>query len=549
MSKTVRLSLKSGSQTLFTTPAPEMRILILLLFSLLTLDTAWSQLENLGKNVNTEYNEIAPTISPDGKTIYFSRVSHPQNTNGAKGSQDIWYSELRNDKWTQARRLPSPLNKEEYNSLYSITPDGNTLLIKGAYKNGVYETRGFSTSKKTARGWAAPNKIDIPGYAKTSKGQFDCGFLSNDGKVLVMSFSGKKNSKVDNLYVSFKQKNGSWSKPEDLGPEINTAEFTETTPFLAPDGVTLYFSSDRKGGQGSNDIYYSKRIDKSWKRWSRPVNLGTAINTDGYDAYYTISALGDFAYMVSFKNTEGKGDIVRFNLKPKVVPGDTVQALVAVVPAPDPVAMISGKVLDAKTGKPVEATIIYENLGDGEEVGTATTNPTTGEYKIVLPKGRKYSFRAVAKDFIAEGENIDLTDSTADGRSKDFSDITNKSLKLIPIEEGQIVRLNNIFFATGKFALSPESFPELNRIAITMTENKTLSIELGGHTDNTGSDESNLKLSQDRADSVREYLIGKGIEPDRVASKGYGETVPVAKNDTPEGQQRNRRVEFKILKK
>jgi OOP family OmpA-OmpF porin len=526
-----------------------MRILILFLISFLTLNTAWSQLENLGKSVNTEYNEIAPIISPDGKTIYFSRVSHPQNTNGAKGSQDIWFSELRNDKWTPARRLPSPLNKEEYNSLYSITPDGNTLLIKGAYKNGVYETRGFSTSKKTARGWAAPNKIDIPGYAKTSKGQFDCGFLSNDGKVLVMSFSEKKNSKVDNLYVSFKQKNGTWSKPESLGPEINTTEFTETTPFLAPDGVTLYFSSDRKGGLGSNDIYYSKRIDKSWKRWSRPVNLGPAINTDGYDAYYTISALGDYAYMVSFKNTEGKGDIVRFNLKPKVVPGDTVQAPVAVVPPSDPVAMISGKVLDSKTGRPVQATIIYENLDDGEEVGTATTNPTTGEYKIVLPKGKKYTFRAVAKDFIAEGENIDLTDSTAEGRSKDFSDITNRALKLIPIEEGQIVRLNNIFFATGKFMLSPESFPELNRIAITMTENKTLAIELGGHTDNVGSDESNMKLSQDRADAVREYLIGKGIEPDRVASKGYGETVPVAKNDTPEGQQLNRRVEFKILKK
>lgn len=526
-----------------------MRIsLILALFSLISIKS-WSQLENLGKTVNTEYNEIAPIISPDGKTIYFSRVSHPQNTNGAKGSQDIWFSELRNDKWSQARRLPSPINKEVYNSLYSITPDGNTLLIKGAYKNGVYETRGFSTSKKTARGWSAPNKIDIPGYAKTSKGQFDCGFLSNDGKVLVMSFSEKKNSKVDNLYVSFKQKNGTWSKPEDLGKEINTEEFTETTPFLAPDGVTLYFSSDRKGGQGSNDIYYSKRIDKSWKRWSRPVNLGSSINTDGYDAYYTISALGDYAYMVSFKDTEGKGDIVRYNLQPKPTPGDTAKAPVAALPVAAPVALISGKVIDSKTGKPVEATIIYEDMEDGEEVGTATTNPTTGEYKIVLPKGKKYSMRAVAQNFIAEGEMVDLTDSTADGRSKTYTEISNKSLKLIPIEEGQIVRLNNIFFATGKSDLRSESFPELNRIAITMTENKTLSIELGGHTDNTGSNELNLKLSQDRADSVREYLISKGIEPDRVASKGYGETVPVAKNDTPEGQQKNRRVEFRILKK
>ncbi|MCF2446031.1 OmpA family protein [Dyadobacter sp. CY345] len=525
-----------------------MRFVLLFAFCTLITSPLWAQLENLGKTVNTEFNEIAPIISPDGKTVYFSRISHPQNTNGTKGSQDIWFSELKNEQWTAARRLPSPLNKEQYNSLHSITPDGNTLLLKGAYKNGVYETRGFSLSKKTARGWSVPNKIEIPGYAKTSKGQFDCGYLSTDGKVLVMSFSEKKDSKVDDLYVSFKQKDGSWTKPMNLGKEINTEEFTETTPFLAPDGVTLYFSTDRKGGQGSNDIYYSKRIDKSWKRWSRPVNLGSAINTDGYDAYYTISAAGDYAYMVSFKGTEGKGDVVRYNLQPKVEPGDTA-TIQPVVPTSDPVVMISGRVIDSKTGKPIEATIIYETLPDGEEAGTATTNPTTGEYKIVLPYGQKYSMRAVAPDFIAEGESIDLTDSTSDGKGKNYKEITNKSLKLIPIEEGQIVRLNNIFFAFGKATLSKESSPELDRISITMNDNKKLFIEIGGHTDNIGGNEANLKLSQDRADAVREYLIGKGIEPDRVQSKGYGETVPVAKNDTPEGQQTNRRVEFKILKK
>ncbi len=129
-----------------------------------------------------------------------------------------------------------------------------------------------------------------------------------------MAFSEKKNSKQDDIYVSFKQKNGSWTKPLNLGPEINTEEFTETTPFLAADGVTIYFSSDRKGGQGSNDIYYSKRMDKSWKRWSRPVNLGPGVNTDGYDAYYTVSAVGDYAYMTSFKETIGKGDVVRIKL-------------------------------------------------------------------------------------------------------------------------------------------------------------------------------------------------------------------------------------------
>ncbi len=526
---------------------------LLLLLIVLIGHPAWAQpgkIENLGKAINSEYNEIAPVISPDGQTLYFSRISHPQNSFGEKGSQDIWFTESVNSMWGLARRLPAPINKEEYNSLYSITPDGNTILIKGAYANGRYETRGFSTSQRLAKGWSPPQKLDIPGYEKLSKGQFDCGVLSNDGKVLVMSFSEKKNSKQDDIYVSFKQKNGSWTKPENLGKEINTDEFTETTPFLAADGVTIYFSSDRTGGQGSNDIYYSKRIDKSWKRWSRPVNLGPAVNTDGYDAYYTVSALGDYAYMTSFKETNGKGDVVRIKLGGGSGDGkDTTNTTQPVAPAPDPVVLLSGKVIDSKTGKPVVAKIIYEDMANGEEAGTATTNPLTGEYKIVLPYGKKYSMRAVAPNFIAEGENVDLTDSVTALQGKGFREIANKSLKLIPIEAGQIVRLNNISFEFAKAALRPESFPELDRIAITMTENTKLTIELGGHTDNVGGDAANLKLSQDRADTVREYLIGKGIEPDRVASKGYGEARPIATNDTPEGQAANRRVEFTILTK
>lgn len=528
------------------------RKIVFLLLSFTYAGLSWAQtgkVENLGRAINTEYNEIAPVIAPDGGTIYFSRISHPQNAFGEKGSQDIWYAEQVGGQWGLARRLGAPINKEEYNSLYSITPDGNTILIKGAYANGRYETRGFSTSQRIARGWSAPQKLDIPGYEKISKGQFDCGYLSNDGKVLLMSFSEKKNSKEDDIYVSFKQKNGSWSKPLNLGSEINTDDFTETTPFLAPDGVTLYFSSNRKGGLGSNDIYYSKRIDKSWKRWSRPVNLGPAVNTDGFDAYYTVSALGDYAYMTSFKETTGKGDVVRIPLQQPGQPEDTTLTAQPTAPAPDPVVMISGKVIDSKTGKPVVATIIYEDMADGEEAGTATSNPLTGEYKIVLPYGKKYSMRAVAPNFIAEGENVDLTDSITAVQGKGYREIANKSLKLIPIEAGQVVRLNNISFEFGKAALRSESSFELNRIALTMTQNVTLTIELGGHTDDVGGDAANLKLSQDRADVVREYLIGKGIEPDRIGSKGYGESKPIASNSTPEGQATNRRVEFTILKK
>ncbi|GAB4009337.1 OmpA family protein [Spirosoma sp. KCTC 42546] len=511
-----------------------------------------TKVENLGNQVNSEYNEINPMISPDGKTLYFARISHPNNTHGVKGSQDIWYSELdaASGKWGPARRMGFPLNKDEYNCAYSITPDGNSMLIKGQYNNGTYETRGFSLSKKTAGGWSPPQKMDIPNYVSMSKGQFDCGFMSADGKVLLMAFSEKKNSKEDDIYVSFRQKDGSWTKPMDLGPEVNT-KFTETTPFLAPDGATLYFSSNREGGLGSNDIYVCKRVDKTWKHWSKPVNLGPKVNTDGYDAYYTLAASGDYAYLTTFKNTLGKGDIVRVKLsdsQPTNQPGklggggDDVANKTDII-RPDPVALISGKVIDQATGKPVEARIIYQTLPDGAEAGEATSDPITGEYKIVLPYGQKYTMRAIAKDFIAEGDNIDLT------QPKGFQEITGKQLKMIPILAGAVIRLNNIFFDTGKSELRPESSPELDRLVNTLNEAPKMTIEVRGHTDNTGSNEINNKLSQDRADAVREYFISKGIEPDRVASKGFGETKPVATNDTEIGRQQNRRVEFVIVKK
>ncbi len=511
--------------------------------------------ENLGAQVNSEYNEINPMIAPDGRTLYFARISHPNNTHGDKGSQDIWYSEFdeASKQWGPARRMGFPLNKDEYNCAYSITPDGQTMLVKGQYNNGNYETRGFSLSKKTAVGWSPPQKIDIPNYVNLSKGQFDCGFLSADGKVLLMAFSEKKNSKEDDVYVSFRQKDGSWSKPMDLGPEVNT-KFTETTPFLAPDGATLYFSSNREGGLGSNDIYVTKRVDKTWKHWSKPVNLGPKINTDGYDAYYTLGASGDYAYLTTFKNTLGKGDIVRVKLTDdqptdqpgKVGGGNDVAKTDVTRPdltRPDPVALISGKVIDQTTGKPIEARIVYQTLPDGAEAGEATSDPITGEYKIVLPYGQKYSMRAIAKDFIAEGDNVDLT------QTKGFQEIKGKELKLVPIEVGRTVRLNNIFFDTGKAELRSESGPELDRLVTTLNESPKIVIEVRGHTDNTGSNEINAKLSQDRADAVREYFISKGIEPDRVGSKGFGESKPVATNDTDEGRQQNRRVEFLIVKK
>ncbi len=520
--------------------------------------------EHLGSAVNTEFNELNPVIAPDGKTLYFVRVSHPSNNYGAKGSQDVWYSESRDGSWTIARRMPNSINKDQYNDLYSITPDGNTILISGVYNGGRRENEvGLSTCKRTKTGWSEPQRLIIPKFDDLCKGQFLTACLSNDGKTLILAFSEKRNSKEDDLYVSFLGRDGKWTKPESLGDNINTGD-TETTPFLASDNYTLYFASDRKGGLGGTDIWVSKRLDRSWRRWSKPINMGDKVNTDANELSYTISASGEYAYMSSKKNSVGKGDIVRFKLrddkKQEPVIAGGVQTsnnrleeqkslsqgkspVNTGTTTPTPVVMISGRVVDQKTGRPIEAKIVYQTLPDGEEVGEAYTNPNTGEYKIVLPYGAKYSYRAEAKDFIAIGKNIDLTEI------KEFKEIDGDDLKLVPIKEGEKVPLNNIFFEYAKATLRSESFPELDRIAETLKENGNLTIEIQGHTDNVGSNESNLKLSQDRAEAVRSYLLSKKLPANRVTSVGFGETRPVASNDTEEGRAQNRRVEFTIVKK
>ncbi|MHA8088194.1 OmpA family protein [Aquirufa sp. Wall-65K1] len=523
--------------------------------------------ENLGSAINSDYSELNPVMAPDGKTLFFGRKNHPSNKYGTAGSetvagsQDIWYSERIGDVWSTAKRMPDVLNRDQYNTILSISPDGQTILLKGAYVQGNYETRGFSISKKTLNSWSIPEKLDIPNYEKLSRGKNEYAYLTMDGKALLLAFSEKKNSDRDDLYVSFLN-DGKWTEPKNLGKSINT-DFSETTPFLAADGKTLYFSSDRPGGQGSQDIYMSKRLDNSWTNWRTPINLGGPINTEEYDAYYSLSAKGDYAYFLSSKASLGKKDIFRIAIEAEpevpapVKPVDSkvedkpILAQQDVKGSPrsvsseqsEAVVLVSGRVLDPQTGKvPDETNISYEDLKTGKTIGIAKPDPKTGLYKLVLPYGVNYGITAKAKGFLPSSINIDL--SKLRGR---YLELDERDLVMAPIAKGSSMTINNLFFETGKATLTPESDPELKRIVQVMQENASLQIEISGHTDNTGSDELNNKLSQDRADAVKNYLLNAGVKSDRIRTKGYGKTKPKADNTTDEGRQMNRRVEFAIL--
>lgn len=480
--------------------------------------------ENLGKTINSPYDEICPVISPDGKSLYFTRAMHPGNVSP---DQDIWVAEIEaNGTFGQAKNIGSPINTHQHNSSFSITPDGNTMLLNNRYMSDGTLRKGLSITRRMANGeWGFPEPVQIRNYYNNNEyAEFS---MAQNGKVLVMTAQREDSYGSKDLYVSFLQSDKTWSEPKNMGPVVNTAD-GEISPFVASDGVSLYYSTGGFSGYGNMDVFVTKRMDDTWTNWSEPQNLGPAINSDAWDTYYTIPASGDYAYFVSDKNSSGENDIFRIKLDKSV--------------QPDPVALVYGNVYDAHTKQPLQASISYESLPQGGEAGSATANPVSDGYKVVLPLKYKYSFTAKAEGFMSAEEEIDLTAETT------YKEIR-KDLYLTPLEVGQLVRLNHIYFDQSEFKLLEDSFEELNRIAVMLKENPSMEIQLEGHTDNVGDFNLNVALSRNRVQAVREYLVEKGIDGNRIQFKGYGSTRPVASNSNEKSRKQNRRVEFVILKK
>lgn len=497
------------------------------------------QVENLGAIINTENPEMRPTISADGNLLFFIRQNDPANIQYATipNSQDIWYS-MRDSmgKWSPAKHLSAKVNASHYNAVFWISPDLNRILLKGSFIDGQYYGMGVSMiHKRRDNSWTDAQMLKIRNFGKFNMTPQFGASMGQDGKTLLFYMTDKKGSFENDLYVSFLEGNDIWTAPKSLGKKINLPDYNEMSPFIAADGKTLYFSSDRPGGIGENDIWMAKRLDDSWTKWSDPVNLGKPINTEGSEAFFTLDAGGEYAYLTSSDGAFGASDIVRVKLLEKE--------------KPNPVVLVSGNVYNAKTKQPLEASLVYETLPDGTEVGNGNSSPADGSFKIVLPYDKNYSIRASADKFFAISENLNL-DSLIKAGYKEI----HKDLYLVPIEIGQVFRLNNVFFDFDKYSLRPESFVELDRVVAFLNEYPNIEIEMSAHTDSKGSDEYNMTLSHNRAKSVREYIISKGIVATRIVSQGYGETKPVADNnnddgtDNPEGRQLNRRVEFKILK-
>src|SRR5690554_948750 len=479
--------------------------------------------ENLGKNINGKFSDLLPLISSDGNTLYFVKEGYDEIAN--EGQKAYYSVKDENGTWTKALNIGAPINNSSSNAVTSVSPDGNTLVVRHTYnEDGTFKSSGLSISNRTKDGWELPKELKIQGHYNDANTSEFC--LSSNKNVLIMTVNRKDTYGEKDLYVSF-MKDGEFVEPINMGSVLNTT-MSEETPFLAADDRTLYFSTEGHSGYGSNDIFVSRRLDDTWTNWSAPKNLGPEINSVEWDAYFTVTASGEYAYMVSRENSLGQTDI--FKIK------------VPEAAKPTPLTLIKGKVLNAKTKEPIFSEIIYQDLNTNKVVGRALSDPNTGDYQIVLPSGVMYGFLAEKESFYPVSNFVDAS------ALSEYSEVQ-YDLLLSPIEVGENIRLNNLFFATNQSELEDISISELDRLVDFLKANPNIVIEIGGHTDNVGASAYNQSLSEKRSQSVTNYLISKSIDQSRFTAKGYGLSKPIADNSTEEGRAINRRVEMKILEK
>lgn len=509
--------------------------------------------DNLGPSINTQYPEYSPSITADEETIIFT-ARRDNSTGGKKDSdagyyEDLYISNKLNGKWQLSKLLSKNVNSEEHDASAGLSPDGSKLFVyRHSGKDGgdLYESTLFGAD------WEEPvhmNKNINTRYHESSVS------LSFDGRHIYFVSDKSSGFGDRDIYYSDMDVKGEWGPSKNIGAELNT-KYGEEGVFMHPDGKTMYFSSQGHDNLGGYDIF--KSIFENGK-WGKPINLGYPINGPDDDVFFVVSGSGNRAYFSSSKQGGyGDKDIYKITfLGPEKEPLlSTEDQLIAMIANPisnlkaeaaldiksAKLTILKGVITDAKNGQVLEASIDLIDNDKNEVLATFKSNSATGKYLVTLPSGKNYGI-AVKKDgYLFHSENFNLPDNA------DYQEF-NKDVALKKIEVGSVIVLRNIFFDFDKATIRPESANELDRLTKLLNDNPTLKIELGSHTDSKGSDEYNMKLSDNRSKSVVAYLITKGIAAGRLVAKGYGETKAIDTNDTEAGRQNNRRTEFKILEK
>lgn len=477
------------------------------------------KITNLGNHINSPYPDYAPKVTADQHTMIYTS-KRPENMggktyDGGQYFEDIYVSVKKDGKWQKGESIGSPVNTVGNEAAVAISTDGQEILI---YKDDMGDGNIYSTQLDGDK-WSVPRKLNAH---INSKHWEPAACISADGNSIYFVSDRPGGFGGSDIYKSTRTPRGEWGRAVNLGPAINSA-FDEHTPFIHPDGVTLYFSSKGHKSMGGFDIFYC-RFSSEQKSWSEPNNIGYPINTTGDDAFYILSPDKSMAYYSSAA-AGGLGE------------KDNYQIYFPTVKEPAPLALIRGQVRDtANVPKNVQITVADNQTG--QVLGVYQSNSKTGEYSFILEKGKSHNIA-----YEADGHMFCSACEYSGGQSYDEKE---KQVKLSPLKPGASTTLNNIFFDFDDSKLKPASVTELDRVYNFMLKYPSLKVEVDGYADSKGTDEYNRKLSKARAQSVVDYLVKKGIAADRLVPAGRGENQPAADNTGIKPS--DRKVELRVVK-
>ena len=470
---------------------------------------------NLGINVNSNADEYLPALSADGSTLIFTRS---ENVKGVR-NEDFYISYNDTDEWQFANNLGEPINTLKNEGAQCITADGKTLYFTACSRNDSYGRCDIYQSDFVNEKWTNP--VNLGPNINTESWESQPA-ISSDGRQLffVSNRPGGRGGK--DIWVSYKNANGVWMEAKNIGDKINTSK-DDISPFLHWDNQTLYFASKGFIGMGGFDVFVS-RLNGSGD-WGEATNIGYPINSPSDENSLIVAKDGRTAYFASSFFNEDRDDLDLYTFD---LPQESRSL---------EVAYMQGLITDSKTNNPIKADIELVNLKSGKSYKSSESD-LDGNYMLCLPSDAEYALTVNKKKYLFYSENIKLEHEGS---------ILVKNFKLQPLEVGEQVRLDNIFFELNSSDLKDESLVELNKIIKFMASNPFLVIEIGGHTDNSGSKAYNLNLSDDRARSVNDALVQRGIPSDRIQTKGYGMSVPLNTNSSDQERALNRRTELKII--
>jgi len=465
--------------------------------------------------LNSTYDENFITIHPNGKRLAFARSNYPYNQGGKSDTGDIWMS-----SFDTAWQVPTDwhqVNSEHFSSPIGWSRNGSTFLYnKVSTKGGALKTEIWAISGNQNE------PLDIPYFSNKSAHQSGC--ISADNRYIIVSIESGSTQGVEDLYVIVRE-GDKWTAPKNLGSVINT-KFQEITPFLSPDMQTLYFATNGREGYGSFDIYSSERLDDTWRNWSTPTNLGAAVNSSGRETSFTYAQGAEFAYFISTRNSDGYGDIRRvkfLNNMPEVA----VVADSTFILTPQVIKTFTGlQLINAKSSDPIVGEVTLRVNGN---VRSYISNN-----EGIIPLNNAAMYEVLVTGFMNASVQLESGQLVP--------------VWLEPLEVGRTIRLENVLFKRGSAIMIDVSFEELDGVVDMLKNNPEINIMLKGHTDGNGDKLQNIKLSQERVETVKKYLVSNGISKKRINGIGLGGEEPIASNDTEEARKLNRRVEFEVMK-